>query len=259
MPSRSWLFRRSSPSDEPGSHVALDLDDRFAHNHPPDPAPCRFADAVHSAILMITSRQARKVGDSRSDAIEAADMNVAGISREQRDAFVANGRTTLSKRERTTGASCGSSRSSTRPAGRRCAPLALTVARQLKHEDVLAVLADLFIARGPPAHIRSDTPVLSEVEGAASSPLPLPYAGAHKGHCVAVSSGETASPIRERRNAQPDLKSVAIRVPLAAPRPRLLPAWHETVARPALPIAPRNRARLAPWQPRARPFPHHRR
>ena len=34
--------------------------------------------------------------------------------------------------------------------------LALIVARQLKHEDVLAALADLFIARGPPAHIRSD-------------------------------------------------------------------------------------------------------
>jgi len=30
------------------------------------------------------------------------------------------------------------------------------VARQLKHEDVLAALADLFIARAPPAHIRSD-------------------------------------------------------------------------------------------------------
>ncbi|BBD02680.1 hypothetical protein YGS_C2P0694 [Sphingobium sp. YG1] len=34
--------------------------------------------------------------------------------------------------------------------------LALIVARQLKHEDVLAALADLFISRGPPAHIRSD-------------------------------------------------------------------------------------------------------
>ena len=67
-----------------------------------------------------------------------------------------SGRTILSKRERTTGASSGSSRSSTRPAGRSCAPLALTVARQLKHEDVLAALAELFIARGPPAHIRSD-------------------------------------------------------------------------------------------------------
>lgn len=30
------------------------------------------------------------------------------------------------------------------------------MARQLKHEDVLAALADLFIARAPPAHIRSD-------------------------------------------------------------------------------------------------------
>ena len=34
--------------------------------------------------------------------------------------------------------------------------LALVVARQLKHEDVLAGLADLFATRGPPAHIRSD-------------------------------------------------------------------------------------------------------
>jgi putative transposase len=34
--------------------------------------------------------------------------------------------------------------------------LALIVARQLRHEDGLAVLADLFIARGPPANIRSD-------------------------------------------------------------------------------------------------------
>ena len=33
--------------------------------------------------------------------------------------------------------------------------LALIVARQFKHEDVLTALADLFIARGPPANIRS--------------------------------------------------------------------------------------------------------
>ena len=39
-------------------------------------------------------------------------------------------------------------------ASREC--LALVVARQLKHEDVLAALADLFVTRGPPAHIRSD-------------------------------------------------------------------------------------------------------
>ena len=39
-------------------------------------------------------------------------------------------------------------------ASREC--LALIIARQLKHEDVLAALAELFIARGPPANIRSD-------------------------------------------------------------------------------------------------------
>ena len=39
-------------------------------------------------------------------------------------------------------------------ASREC--LALIVARKLSHEDVLAVLAELFIGRGPPAHIRSD-------------------------------------------------------------------------------------------------------
>jgi transposase InsO family protein len=39
-------------------------------------------------------------------------------------------------------------------ASREC--LALAVARQLRHEDVLAALAELFIDRGPPAHIRSD-------------------------------------------------------------------------------------------------------
>lgn len=38
-----------------------------------------------------------------------------------------------------------------------CALLALIVARQLKHEDVLAALTDLIIARGPPARIRSDS------------------------------------------------------------------------------------------------------
>jgi putative transposase len=39
-------------------------------------------------------------------------------------------------------------------ASREC--LALVVSRQLRHEDVLAALADLFVERGPPAHIRSD-------------------------------------------------------------------------------------------------------
>jgi transposase InsO family protein len=39
-------------------------------------------------------------------------------------------------------------------ASREC--LALPVARKLRSEDVLAALADLFVTRGPPAHIRSD-------------------------------------------------------------------------------------------------------
>jgi putative transposase len=39
-------------------------------------------------------------------------------------------------------------------ASREC--LALVVARQIKHQDVLAALADLFVTRGPPEHIRSD-------------------------------------------------------------------------------------------------------
>jgi len=52
-------------------------------------------------------------------------------------------------------------------ASREC--LALVVARQLKHEDVLAVLAELFVTRGPPAHVGSDNPVLSLPKGARSS------------------------------------------------------------------------------------------
>lgn len=39
-------------------------------------------------------------------------------------------------------------------ASREC--LGLTVARKLNHQDVLAALAELFVTRGPPAHIRSD-------------------------------------------------------------------------------------------------------
>ncbi|MEQ8311126.1 MAG: IS3 family transposase [Sphingopyxis sp.] len=39
-------------------------------------------------------------------------------------------------------------------ASREC--LALPVARKLRSDDVLAALADLFVTRGPPAHIRSD-------------------------------------------------------------------------------------------------------
>ena len=35
-------------------------------------------------------------------------------------------------------------------------PVALPVARRLRSEDVLATLAELFVTRGPPAHIRPD-------------------------------------------------------------------------------------------------------
>ena len=45
-------------------------------------------------------------------------------------------------------------------ASREC--LALVVSRQLRHEDVLAALAELFIERGPPAHIRSDNVLCRE-------------------------------------------------------------------------------------------------
>ena len=34
--------------------------------------------------------------------------------------------------------------------------LAIVVARRLTSDDVLQVLADLFVERGPPGHIRSD-------------------------------------------------------------------------------------------------------
>lgn len=39
-------------------------------------------------------------------------------------------------------------------ASREC--LALPIARRLRSEDVLTALAELFVTRGPPAHIRSD-------------------------------------------------------------------------------------------------------
>jgi hypothetical protein len=45
-------------------------------------------------------------------------------------------------------------------ASREC--LALVVARKLKHQDVLAALAELFITRGPPAHIRADNVLCRE-------------------------------------------------------------------------------------------------
>lgn len=41
-------------------------------------------------LLENRAEQIRDTGEYRADAIEAADMNVAGMSQEQRDAIVAN-------------------------------------------------------------------------------------------------------------------------------------------------------------------------
>jgi putative transposase len=43
--------------------------------------------------------------------------------------------------------------------------MALLVARQIRSADVLAILAELFVIHGPPAHIRSDNFILSFAEG----------------------------------------------------------------------------------------------
>jgi putative transposase len=47
--------------------------------------------------------------------------------------------------------------------------LAIRVARKLGAADVVDVLADLFIARGVPAHIRSDNGLCREAAGRARS------------------------------------------------------------------------------------------
>lgn len=50
------------------------------------------ADTMEAQADMLDNRaaQVRKAGEQRSDAIEAADRNVAAMSQEQRDAIVAN-------------------------------------------------------------------------------------------------------------------------------------------------------------------------
>ncbi len=50
------------------------------------------ADVLRNQAAQLDNRaeKARDTAESRSDAIEAADMNVAGMSQEQRDAIVAN-------------------------------------------------------------------------------------------------------------------------------------------------------------------------
>ena len=50
------------------------------------------ADVLRNQAAMLDNRadKARDTGESRSDAIQAADMNVAAMTQEQRDAVVAN-------------------------------------------------------------------------------------------------------------------------------------------------------------------------
>ena len=50
------------------------------------------ADVLRNQAAMLDNRadKARDTGESRSDAIQAADMNVAAMTQEQRDAIVAN-------------------------------------------------------------------------------------------------------------------------------------------------------------------------
>lgn len=50
------------------------------------------ADALRNQAAMLDNRadKARDTGESRADAIKAADMNVSAMSQERRDAIVAN-------------------------------------------------------------------------------------------------------------------------------------------------------------------------
>lgn len=70
-------------------------------------------------------------------------------------------------------------------ASREC--LALIVARQLKHKDVLEALAELFIVRGSPAHITSDNGaefIATAVQQA------WPGRGENALHCAGLALGE---------------------------------------------------------------------
>lgn len=74
-----------SPSDKLADRVENAADNRAD-------AMESNADALRNQAARLDDRadKARDTGDSRSDAIEAADMNVAGMSQERRDAIVAN-------------------------------------------------------------------------------------------------------------------------------------------------------------------------
>lgn len=75
----------SSPSDKLADRVEAAADNR---------ADAMEADAaaLRNQAEMLDSRaeRTRDVGEARADAIDAADMNVAALSQDRRDAIVAN-------------------------------------------------------------------------------------------------------------------------------------------------------------------------
>jgi hypothetical protein len=74
-----------SPSDKLADRVENAADNRAD-------AMEANADVLRNQAARLDDRadKARDTGESRSDAIQAADMNVAGMSQERRDAIVAN-------------------------------------------------------------------------------------------------------------------------------------------------------------------------
>lgn len=74
-----------SPSDKLAGRVENAADNRAD-------AMEANADALRNQAAMLDNRadKARDTGESRADAIKAADMNVAAMSQERRDAIVAN-------------------------------------------------------------------------------------------------------------------------------------------------------------------------
>lgn len=74
-----------SPSDKLADRVENAADNRAD-------AMEANADVLRNQAARLDDRadKARDTGGSRSDAIQAADMNVAGMSQERRDAIVAN-------------------------------------------------------------------------------------------------------------------------------------------------------------------------
>lgn len=75
----------NSPSDKLADRVESAADNRAD-------AMEANADALREQAATLDNRadRTRDIGEARSDAIEAADMNVAGMSQERRDAIVAN-------------------------------------------------------------------------------------------------------------------------------------------------------------------------